>query len=171
MVIHASANCCTHLSCSSWEDTTFWGTGHQRQVNGVLGNLVRMHYPREDTRSDGTSSPATCCADYTLAPDVMYGTAQGAISSDLWVSFLVILFQSFIPDAPDFANAWFWNCRDDSAWKASTCGTTWGVCSRRVLRSSWFNPYQMDRFAHRTSTSKRSRGSKWTRSAMVQIHI
>jgi hypothetical protein len=43
MVVYANTNCCTHLSCSSWEDTTFQGTCHQRQVNGVLGNLVRMH--------------------------------------------------------------------------------------------------------------------------------
>jgi hypothetical protein len=28
MVINA--NCCTHLSCSSWEDTTFNGTCHKR---------------------------------------------------------------------------------------------------------------------------------------------
>jgi hypothetical protein len=34
--------------------------GHQRQVNAILGNLVRMHYPGEVTRSDGTNSPATC---------------------------------------------------------------------------------------------------------------
>jgi hypothetical protein len=59
MVIHTNTNCCTHLSCSSWEDTTFQGTSPQRQVNGVLGNLVRMHYPSEVTRSDGTTSPTT----------------------------------------------------------------------------------------------------------------
>jgi hypothetical protein len=60
MIIHANTNCCTHLSCSSWEDTMFRGTCHQRQVNAVLGNLVRMHYPCEFTRSDGTTSLATC---------------------------------------------------------------------------------------------------------------
>jgi hypothetical protein len=64
-----------------------------------------MHYPSEVTRSDGTTSPATCWADYALAPDATYGTAQGAAWSDFWVSFLVIIFQCFIPDAPDFANA------------------------------------------------------------------
>jgi hypothetical protein len=91
MIIHANTNCCTHLSCSSWEETTFRGTVHQRQVNGLLGNLVRMHYPDEVTWSNGTSSPATCWADYTLAPDVMYGTAQGAVWRDLWVSFFKVL--------------------------------------------------------------------------------
>jgi hypothetical protein len=75
MIIHANTNCYTHLSCSSWEDTMFWGTVHQTQVNNVLGNLVRMHYPSEVTQSDDTSSPATCWADYTLAPDMTYGTA------------------------------------------------------------------------------------------------
>jgi hypothetical protein len=60
MVINANDNCCTHLSCSSWEDTMFQGTCHQRQVNAVLDNLVRMHYPGEVIGSDGTSSPVTC---------------------------------------------------------------------------------------------------------------
>jgi hypothetical protein len=82
MVIYANTNCCTYLSYSSCEDTTFQGTGHQRQVNGVLGNLVRMHYPGEVTRSDGTTSPATCWDDYALAPDATYGTAKGEVWSD-----------------------------------------------------------------------------------------
>jgi hypothetical protein len=42
MVIHANTNCCAHLSCISWEDATFQGTGRQRQVNVVLGNVVRL---------------------------------------------------------------------------------------------------------------------------------
>jgi hypothetical protein len=77
MVIHANTNYCTHLSCSSWEDTTFRGTSDQRQVNGVLGNLVHMHYPREVTRNDGTSSPATCWASYALALNTTYGVTSG----------------------------------------------------------------------------------------------
>jgi hypothetical protein len=48
---------------------------HQRQDNGVLGNLICMHYPGEVTQSDDTTSPATCWADYTLALDATYGTA------------------------------------------------------------------------------------------------
>jgi hypothetical protein len=82
MVIHANTNFGTHLSCGSWEDTTFQGTGHQRQVNVVLGNLVRMHYPSEITRSDGTTSPVTCWDDYALAPDATYVTTKGAVWSD-----------------------------------------------------------------------------------------
>ena len=97
MVIHANTNYCTHLSYSSWEDTTFQGTDPQRKVNGVLGNLVCMHYPGEVTRSDGTTSPATCWDDYALAPNAICGTAKGAVWSDFLVSFLVIPYQSFIP--------------------------------------------------------------------------
>jgi hypothetical protein len=51
----------------------------KRQVNAVLGNLVRLHYPGEVTRTDGTRSPATCWANYTLSPDMTYGTAQGIV--------------------------------------------------------------------------------------------
>jgi hypothetical protein len=97
MVIHANTNSCTYLSYNSWEDTTFQGTSHQRQVNGVLGNLVRMHYPGEVIRSDGTTSHATCWDDYALAPNATYGTAKGAVWSDFWVSFSVTLFKSFVP--------------------------------------------------------------------------
>jgi hypothetical protein len=75
MVINANVNCCTHLSCTSWEDTTFEGTCHKRQVNVVLGNLMHLLYPDEVTRSDGTSSPATCWANYAIALDVTYGTS------------------------------------------------------------------------------------------------
>jgi hypothetical protein len=64
-----------------------------------------MHYPGEVTQSDGTISPATCWDDYALAPDVVYGSAKGAVWSDFWVSFPVILFQSCIPDAHDFVTA------------------------------------------------------------------
>jgi hypothetical protein len=70
------------LACSSLEDTTFWGTGHQRQVNAVFGNLVRMHYPSEVTRNDVTISPATCWDDYALAPNATYETAKEALWSD-----------------------------------------------------------------------------------------
>jgi hypothetical protein len=83
----------------------FQGIGHQRQVNPVLGNLIRMHYLGEVTQSDGIISPVTCWDDYALAPDATYVTAKGAVCSDFWISFSVILFQSFIPDTPGFAIA------------------------------------------------------------------
>jgi hypothetical protein len=92
MVIHANTNCCTHLSCISWEDTTFWGTSHQRQVNAVLGNLVHMHYPGEVTWSDGTTSPATFWDDYALPSNATYVIAKGVVWSEFWVSFLIIPF-------------------------------------------------------------------------------
>jgi hypothetical protein len=62
-----------------------------------------MHYSGEVTQSDDTTSPASCWDDYALAPDVTYVTAKGALWSDFRVSFSVILFQSFIPDSPNFA--------------------------------------------------------------------
>jgi hypothetical protein len=65
------------LAAHGW--TPCGGTGHQRQVNGLSGNLIRRHYPSKVTRSDGTSSPTTCWADYVLAPNVMYGTTQGSV--------------------------------------------------------------------------------------------
>ena len=38
---------CEHLICvcRSWFDSSFDGVGHHRQVNQVLGNLVRHHWP------------------------------------------------------------------------------------------------------------------------------
>jgi hypothetical protein len=101
MLIQTVVHIC--LACSSWDNTTFPGTSHKTQVNTVLGNLVRMHYPGEVTQSGGTISPATCWDDYALAPNTTYGSAQGAMWSNFWVSFSVILFQSFIRDAPNFA--------------------------------------------------------------------
>jgi hypothetical protein len=76
-----------------WEDTTFQGTSHQRQINVVLSNLVCMHYPGKVTQSDGTTSLATCWADHALARDAAYGTTQGVVWRDFWVSFLVIFFK------------------------------------------------------------------------------
>jgi hypothetical protein len=55
-----------YLACNSWDDTTFQGTCHKRQVNAVLGNIVL-----------GTISPTTCWDDYALAPDATYWPAQG----------------------------------------------------------------------------------------------
>jgi hypothetical protein len=66
------------LPCSSWEDTTFQGTGHQRKVNTVLGTSSVC----EVTQSDGTTSSATCWDDYALALDATYETANGVVWSD-----------------------------------------------------------------------------------------
>jgi hypothetical protein len=98
MVINANANSFTYLSCSQWEDTTFGDTCYKRQVNVVLGNLMCLHYPGEVPQSTGASSAATYWVDYDLSLDATYETAQGAVWNDFWLSFLVTLFQSFIPD-------------------------------------------------------------------------
>jgi hypothetical protein len=44
MVINANANGFTHLSYTTFEGTTFKGTGHKRHVNFIFGNLMRLHY-------------------------------------------------------------------------------------------------------------------------------
>jgi hypothetical protein len=31
--------------CKTWIDDSFTGTGHNTQVNMVLGNLVHLHWP------------------------------------------------------------------------------------------------------------------------------
>jgi hypothetical protein len=50
-----------------------------------------MHYPSEVTWSDGSNSHVTCWADYALAPDAMYETAQGVVCNNFWVSFFKVL--------------------------------------------------------------------------------
>jgi hypothetical protein len=63
------------LSFSSWLDTSFDGRGHHRQVNVILGNLLRLHYPGVVVRGAGHSVPETSWRDYTHVPDVRYGNA------------------------------------------------------------------------------------------------
>jgi hypothetical protein len=99
MVTTGNANGFPHLSCRQWEDLSFDGTGHKRQVNGVFGNLVCLHYPGEVPHGGGEVSAAASWADYALSPNVVYGTCQRAVWNDFWVSFLVTLFESVIPDA------------------------------------------------------------------------
>jgi hypothetical protein len=47
------------LSFSSWLDTSFDRRGHHRQVNQILGNLLRLHYPRIVMKGAGHSKPTT----------------------------------------------------------------------------------------------------------------
>ena len=58
------------------------GTGCHRQVNAVLGNLLRLHYPGEIPTSGGQRIPTKSWKDYTLATDLTYGNAQGAVWND-----------------------------------------------------------------------------------------
>jgi hypothetical protein len=71
---------------STWLDTSFDGRGHHRQVNQVLGKLLRLHYPRIMMKGAGRSEPATIYRDYARAPDAKYGDAQGVMRNTLWVS-------------------------------------------------------------------------------------
>jgi hypothetical protein len=66
------------LSFSSWLDTSFDERGHHRQVNQILGNLLRLHYLGLVTKG-GYSEPTTTCRDYARAPDARYGNAQGIV--------------------------------------------------------------------------------------------
>jgi hypothetical protein len=47
------------LSFSFWLGTSFDGKGHQRQVNQILGNLLRLHYLGIVMKGAGHSEPAT----------------------------------------------------------------------------------------------------------------
>jgi hypothetical protein len=73
------------LPFSSWLDTSFDGRGHHRQVNQILGNLLRLHYPGLVTKG-GHSEPATTWRDYARAPNAIYGNAQGVVRHAFWVS-------------------------------------------------------------------------------------
>jgi hypothetical protein len=75
------------LSFSSWLDISFDGRGHHRQVNAILGNLLRLHYPGVVVRGAGrTAQPATIWRDYARAPDARYENAQGVMRNVFWVS-------------------------------------------------------------------------------------
>jgi hypothetical protein len=67
------------LYFSSWLYTSFDGRGHNRQVNAILGNLLRLHYPGLVTRGAGRTAPTTTWRDYARAPDARYGNAQGVV--------------------------------------------------------------------------------------------
>jgi hypothetical protein len=47
-----------------WIDDSFTCTRHYRQVNMVLGNLVRLHWPGLVTLPSGESVPATTWEHY-----------------------------------------------------------------------------------------------------------
>jgi hypothetical protein len=71
------------LSSSSWLDTSFDGRGHHRQVNAILGNLLRLHYLRVVVRGASRSGPAIGWRDYARAPDARYRNDQGAMRNTL----------------------------------------------------------------------------------------
>jgi hypothetical protein len=63
------------LSFNSWLDTSWDERGHRRQVNQILGNLIRLHYPGLVMKG-GRSEPATTWRDYTCAPDARYASYE-----------------------------------------------------------------------------------------------
>jgi hypothetical protein len=73
------------LSCSQWDDMSFDGRGHHRQVNQVLGNLCRLHNPGIVTDPKGVVVPCTSWSHFALAPHATYGTIQGTMKHDFWV--------------------------------------------------------------------------------------
>jgi hypothetical protein len=74
------------LSFNSLLDTSFDGRGHHRQVNQILGNLLRLHYPGLVMKGGGHSEPATTWRDYARAPDAGYENTQGVMRHTFWVS-------------------------------------------------------------------------------------
>jgi hypothetical protein len=79
------------LSFSSWLDTCFDERGHKRQVNAVLGNLLRLHYLGLVMIGAGHSAPVTCWRDYARAPDTRYENAQEAVRNAFWVSLYIFI--------------------------------------------------------------------------------
>jgi hypothetical protein len=73
------------LSFNSWLDTNWDRRGHHRQVNQILGNLIRLHYPGLVMKG-GHSEPVTTWCDYACALDARYGNAQGVMRHALWVN-------------------------------------------------------------------------------------
>jgi hypothetical protein len=80
------------LSFSYWLDTSWDGRGHHRQVNQILGNLIRLNYPGLVTMG-GRGEPATTWHDYARAPNARHGNAQGVVRHAFWVSsYMFIIF-------------------------------------------------------------------------------
>jgi hypothetical protein len=65
--------------CKTWIDDSFIGTGHYRQVNMVLGNLVRLHWPGLVTLPSGESFPATTWKHYHYGVCRTFGNTQALV--------------------------------------------------------------------------------------------
>jgi len=78
--------------CRSWIDSKFSGNGHHRQVNYVLGNIIRLHYPGMVRKPSGESVPARSWDDYLFAPGGVHSNAQEAVWHDFWVRCLIIMY-------------------------------------------------------------------------------
>ena len=71
--------------CRTWIDDSFTGTGHYRQVNMVLGNLVRLHWPGLVTLPTGESVPATTWEHYRYGVCRTFGNTQALVWDAFWV--------------------------------------------------------------------------------------
>ncbi|KAL5647682.1 hypothetical protein ACJX0J_042037, partial [Zea mays] len=65
-------------------DDSFTGTGHYRQVNMVLGNLVRLHWPGLVTLPSGESVPATTWEHYRYGVCRTFGNTQALVWDAFW---------------------------------------------------------------------------------------
>jgi hypothetical protein len=79
------------LSLSSWHDNSFDRRGHKRQVNTVLVNLLRLHYPGVVVTGANHCVPVTGCCDNALSLDGRYGNAQGVMKIAFWVSSYIFI--------------------------------------------------------------------------------
>lgn len=68
----------------AWEVPSFDGTRHFRQVNAVLGNLCRLHYPGVVKDKNGVDIPITNWKEYKLSKNTVYGDVQGLVWNDFW---------------------------------------------------------------------------------------
>ena len=59
--------------------------GDHRQCNGILGGLIRLHYPGLVTHAQVESPPWTW-DHFNSAVDAVYGTVQERIRREFWVS-------------------------------------------------------------------------------------
>jgi hypothetical protein len=77
----------------SWVDYSFEGNERQRLVNQMLSNLVHLHHLGVVTLpGNGRHELATTWEHYQFTPDGSYGTAQGAVVHDFWVSIFSIYY-------------------------------------------------------------------------------
>lgn len=71
-------------SGKTWIDDSFTGIGHYRQVNMVLGNLVRLHWPGLVTLPTGESVPATTWEHYRYGVCRTFGNTQALVWDAFW---------------------------------------------------------------------------------------
>jgi hypothetical protein len=64
---------------SVWINDSFTGIGHYRQVNMVLGNLVRLHWPGLVTLPSGESVPVTPWEHYRYGVYRTFGNTQALV--------------------------------------------------------------------------------------------